>query len=114
MNRFNTNEKANILRKLLKFLPLVMGVIVVIIFLFGVNYVSRSSLEGQMESLQNALSRDVAQCYAVEGTYPPSLNYLYDHYGLTYNEDLFYVDYQYIGSNMYPDITIIPLNGGQK
>ena len=29
--------------------------------------------------------------------------------GLTYNEELFYVDYQSIGSNIYPDITIIRL-----
>ena len=109
MNRFNKDEKFNILRRISKFLPLVLGIIVVVVFLYGVNYVSSSSYEGQLESLQNAVSRDVAQCYAVEGTYPPNIDYLYDHYGLTYNEDLFYVDYQFIGSNMYPDITIIQL-----
>ncbi|MCR5596351.1 MAG: hypothetical protein K6G12_10905 [Lachnospiraceae bacterium] len=110
MNRFNTSEKANMLRKAVKFLPLIMGVIVIAVFLLGVNYVSESSLEGQQESLEKAISRDVAQCYAVEGSYPPNLEYLVDHYGLTYNEELFYVDYQSIGSNIYPDVTIINLN----
>lgn len=110
MNRFNTDKK-NIFRKLTKFIPLILGVAVVIVFLYGVNFISRSSYSGQLESLQNAVARDVAQCYAVEGTYPPNLDYLFDHYGLTFNEDLFYVDYQYIGSNIYPDITIIQLNG---
>ncbi len=98
------------LRKAVKFLPLIMGVIVIAVFLLGVNYVSESSLEGQQESLEKAISRDVAQCYAVEGSYPPNLEYLVDHYGLTYNEELFYVDYQSIGSNIYPDVTIINLN----
>ncbi len=109
MNRFNTTKKANIFQKALKFLPLIMGIAVIAIFLAGVNYVSRSSLDGQQESLEKAISRDVAQCYAVEGTYPPNMDYLVDHYGLTYNEELFYVDYQPIGSNIYPDITIIRL-----
>ena len=109
MNRFSTGKKAILFSKLSKFLPLVMGLIVIAVFLFGVNYVSASSLEGQQESLEKAISRDVAQCYAVEGTYPPNLDYLVDHYGLTYNEDLFFVDYQSIGGNIYPDITIIRL-----
>ena len=109
MNRFNTTKKDNIFRKALKFLPLIMGIAVIAIFLSGVNYVSRSSLDGQQESLEKAISRDVAQCYAVEGTYPPNMDYLVNHYGLTYNEELFYVDYQPIGSNIYPDITIIRL-----
>ena len=33
--------------------------------------------------------------------------YLTDHYGLTYNSDYYYIDYQYIGSNLRPDVTII-------
>lgn len=109
MNRFSSGRKATILNKAMKFLPLVMGIIVIAVFLIGVNYVSTSSLEGQQESLEKAISRDVAQCYAVEGTYPPNLGYLVDHYGLTYNDELFFVDYQSIGSNIYPDITIIRL-----
>lgn len=109
MNRFSTSGKTAILSKAVKFLPLIMGIIVIGVFLLGVNYVSTSSLDGQQESLEKAISRDVAQCYAVEGSYPPNLDYLVEHYGLTYNEDLFYVDYQSIGSNMYPDVTIIRL-----
>jgi hypothetical protein len=43
----------------------------------------------------------------VEGKYPESLDYLKEHYGLTYNEDLFFVDYRVSGSNILPDVTII-------
>jgi hypothetical protein len=32
---------------------------------------------------------------------------LKENYGLTYDEDLFFVDYQTIGSNILPDVTII-------
>ena len=35
------------------------------------------------------------------------LEYLKENYGLTYNEDLFYVDYRTTGANLMPDVTII-------
>ena len=61
----------------------------------------------EKELLQTALDRSILQCYALEGSYPSSLSYLEEHYGLTYNKELFFVDYQYIGDNLRPDITII-------
>ena len=61
----------------------------------------------QKESLENAITRSITHCYAVEGSYPASLDYLKENYGLTYDEDLFFVDYQTIGSNILPDVTII-------
>ena len=61
----------------------------------------------QKESLESALIRNITYCYAVEGSYPESLDYLKEHYGLTYDEDRFFVDYQVIGANILPDVTII-------
>ena len=49
----------------------------------------------------------ICHCYSVEGVYPESLEYLKENYGLTYNEDLFYVDYRTTGANLIPDVTII-------
>lgn len=63
----------------------------------------------QQESLETALSRSIAQCYAVEGMYPPSLNYLKEHYGLTYDESKFLIDYQSIGANLMPEVVILPI-----
>ena len=109
MNRFTnrSSKEFAFIKYILRLLPLIIGLIMIAIFLFGVNYVSSSSLDKQQESLENAIMRDVAQCYAVEGSYPPSLDYLKDHYGLTYNEELFFVDYHAIGDNLMPDVTII-------
>lgn len=109
MNRFasKTNESPTVFSRLLRMLPLILGIVIIILFLIGVNYVSTSSLDKQQESLETAISNDIAQCYAVEGTYPPSLEYIKQHYGLTYNENVFYVDYQAIGSNIRPDYTVI-------
>ena len=35
------------------------------------------------------------------------------HYGLTYDENLFFVDYQTVGANIYPDVTIIEKGAGK-
>lgn len=76
----------------------------------GIYNIDHSTLQEQTNSLEKAIRRSVVQCYVVEGTYPPSLDYLVEHYGITYDSDQYYVDYTSIGSNLMPDITIIPLN----
>lgn len=85
-----------------------------IVFLVGVNNISGSTVEKQRKSLETALQRDIVHCYAVEGTYPPSLEYIKTHYGLTYNEELFFVDYQPVASNLMPDFTIIQRKNSEK
>lgn len=84
-------------------------VFLVIIFVFfqGISSISSGTRKRQRESLENAVMRSVTHCYAVEGAYPSDLDYLKQNYGLTYDEDLFFVDYRTIGSNILPDITII-------
>lgn len=77
------------------------------VFYQGVESLSSSTQKRQRESLENALIRNITYCYAVEGSYPESLDYLKEHYGLTYDEDRFFVDYQVIGANILPDVTII-------
>lgn len=80
---------------------------VLVLFTEGLSSLSDSTKRRQKESLENAIVRSTTYCYTVEGAYPESLDYLKDNYGLTYDEDAFYVDYRVIGSNILPDITII-------
>ena len=63
----------------------------------------------QRTALENALERDITGCYALEGAYPPDLQYLKDHYGLTWDEKLFYVDYRPVAANIRPYYIIISL-----
>ncbi len=107
MNRFITQaEKRRFRLPRIRFLFLIAPT-VLIIFVLSLSRIGDSAVARQRESLETALNRDIIHCYAVEGFYPPSLSYIEEHYGLTYNHDLFFVDYQPIGSNMRPDITIL-------
>ena len=109
INRF-TNKKNNFLHlsSMWHIFTCLFIIFFVLFFLKGIGTVDNMTYDEEAESLENALRTDIAQCYAVEGTYPPDLSYLMDHYGLYYDEDKFYVDYTSIGSNIMPDITIIP------
>lgn len=86
---------------------LLFSIIVFLAFFFGIISVDKTAKDKQKENLQKTISQCITHCYAVEGTYPPSLDYLKEHYGLIYDENAFFVDYTAIGSNLRPDITII-------
>lgn len=61
----------------------------------------------QLDILTQSVTRSVTACYALEGAYPPNIDYLVKHYGLTYDTEKYFIDYQYIGSNLRPDVTIL-------
>ncbi|MDE7285476.1 MAG: hypothetical protein K2N55_01345 [Lachnospiraceae bacterium] len=107
MNRFTTQAEKRRFRLLHMRLTYLIGPVILMIFVLSLSFIGDSTVSRQKESLETALNRDIIHCYAVEGFYPPSLTYIEEHYGLTYNHDLFFVDYQPIGSNMRPDVTIL-------
>ena len=108
MSRFTEHRPtSHILLKVSSMILLFSGIIV--LFLFSSQKIREQTLKLQYDNLQNALHRDILYCYAAEGAYPPDLEYLKEHYGLTYDESSFFVDYRLAAANVYPDITILEL-----
>ena len=81
-----------------------------VVFAVSFGRLSSGNVERQREVLEDSLTSAVTECYAEEGRYPESLEYLEENYGLRYNEDLFYVDYQVRGANIRPDFAVIERN----
>ena len=104
MKRFS-HESSRSWAKQLASVALFLGIFCA--FLFGLSGISKETNEKQTESLQIAISRGIVRCYAAEGHYPESLEYLKDNYHISYNEDDYFVDYQVLGENIFPDVTII-------
>ena len=76
-------------------------------FFYGLHNVT-DELETQGKSkLEDAVRRAAVACYAAEGAYPPSIDYLVDHYGLTVDEERYIVHYDVFADNILPDITVL-------
>ena len=107
-NRFQTdNPRPHLLRRAVSSIAITGCGLALL--LTGTQSVLTTSSKSQAESLKNAILRSAVSCYAFEGTYPESLSYLKEHYGVTWNEDKYVVDYEIVGSNLMPSVTVIPL-----
>ncbi|MBR6159085.1 MAG: hypothetical protein IKQ40_02190 [Lachnospiraceae bacterium] len=85
-------------------------ILVIVAFLFGISFIASTSSRDQKQILTDAVNKDIIHCYAVEGYYPPSLGYIEEHYGLTYDRTKYMVDYVPIGDNIMPSVTIVELS----
>lgn len=112
MNRFSKSSEIRYRFQAFIF-PIALFLIFIGMFLLGISGISKTSDRESYQSLRTALERSVVHCYAIEGRYPPSLDYLKSHYGITYDENKYFIDYQPIASNMMPDITIISLEADE-
>ena len=111
-NRFVREKKNSWLKNLLVSLA-VFGAVFLIFYLAVTSFSARTQ-EEEMRTLEAALTRGVTSCYAVEGSYPESLAWLKERYGLVYNEEKYFVDYRPQGANLMPDITILPRSRSRK
>ncbi len=82
---------------------------VLALFVLGLDNISGITSRQEAEGLENSIRQSAVHCYALEGFYPDSLSYLEEHYGLTYDKDKYIVSYEIIGSNLMPDVSVIPL-----
>jgi len=73
---------------------------------YVINTQSSDLMEEGEAAIKNAIQRSALQCYAVEGIYPPNLDYLKDHYGLSVNERDYYIKYDAFASNMPPEVRV--------
>jgi hypothetical protein len=89
------------------FLMILIFVLMIVMLICGVNHIQATSNEKQLENLENSIRCSTVQCYALEGRYPESIDYLKEHYGVTYDENKYFVDYVVQSSNLMPDITVI-------
>lgn len=59
------------------------------------------------QQLEQTLRRTAVSCYAAEGFYPPSVEYMQRHYGLQFEEENYVIRYERFASNLMPDITVL-------
>lgn len=109
MNRFTAEKKRHfLLRQTLTAAAVFCAA--VFFLLYGTSSLSKTADSSQAESLQRAIVRSAVHCYATEGRYPESLDYLAEHYGISWDAEKYLVDYEIIASNQMPGVTVISLD----
>lgn len=81
-------------------LLLVIGVV------FFTNQLSAKVTGDRQQLLENTIRKYAVQCYALEGSYPESIQYLEKNYVLTLDKDKYVYHYKFIGSNMMPEVYV--------
>ena len=84
------------------------------LFLIGTQGIASKAESEQLNVLDQAIRRATIQCYAIEGRYPPSLEYLEEHYGLSIDREKYHVFYDGWASNIMPDITVFPASDEEE
>lgn len=109
MNRFaREKKKHSLLRQLIS--TALIFCCAAFLLLCGADAIGESANSEQAKSLQTAITRSAVQCYATEGAWPESLAYLCEHYGISWDSGKYVVDYEILGANLMPTITVIPLS----
>ncbi len=79
---------------------------VLILAVVLVNRIGTAHESAETEIVRSAVRNAALTCYAVEGAYPDSVEYLRENYRLAYDEERYLVTYDAFASNMIPDIYV--------
>ena len=92
----------------------VVFVALIVSFILLINSLTATSGDQETRLVYDAVKNAALTCYAVEGTYPESLDYLREHYKLAYNSERFVVEYDAFASNLMPTITVLERGAGNQ
>ncbi|MBP1579123.1 MAG: hypothetical protein J6B57_03440 [Oscillospiraceae bacterium] len=68
---------------------------------------SSASEEERLAQVRQSVENGVTLCYAVEGVYPDSLEYLTESYGVVFDHEKYLVHYECFAANVRPTVTVI-------
>lgn len=88
-------------------LGIILSLLMILLIYRGIDEAKSSISDSAKDRLYEAIKNTAVHAYAIEGQYPISLDYMESHYGLRYDKERFFVDYQVIANNILPDIFIV-------
>lgn len=90
----------------IKYLPtVIVFVIIIVIVSIAMSDVNRTTENESLSIAENSIRRAAITCYAQEGSFPASIEYLKDNYGLYISDD-YVVHYDIFAANIMPNITV--------
>lgn len=104
MKSLKSNKSVSWKREFL--FPILVFFMVISIFVCGGFYFDYMSNMQNIDLLRQSARKAVVQCYTIEGEYPRDIEYLEKNYGLEYNHEKYFIDYEIFASNIMPNIDV--------
>lgn len=82
-------------------------------FLAAASNAGGSARRRELAAVKATVENGVTLCYAIEGAYPESVEYLTENYGLIYDKGKYIVHYDRFADNVRPIITILERRSGR-
>lgn len=93
-----------------KIISALILIMLIVYFYMAVDNAHKKSDEEGHRILSDAIIRSAVQCYAIEGFYPPDIEYLENNYGLLVDHDKYFVSYRVFASNIIPEVDVFIKN----
>ena len=88
-------------------LPCVLFAAMLAWLIIAVSNASDSAKNKELSALKTNIENGITMCYAIEGMYPESVEYLCESYGLIYDKSKYIVYYDSFASNIRPTVTVL-------
>jgi hypothetical protein len=75
--------------------------------LIGIENARKGTELQELQIVERSVNRAVVTCYAMEGFYPPSIDYLIENYGLEVDLNKYYIYQEAFAPNVYPTIWVV-------
>ena len=85
----------------------------ILAFVLLINNITNKNSGRELQIVRDAVKNAALTCYAVEGMYPDNLEYLREHYNLSFNEERYHVFYNPLASNLMPSIKVVERGEGK-
>lgn len=83
------------------------AILILALFLSAISNINVEKIDEDRAQLEKAILNASVSCYAIEGSYPPSIEYLVENYGIQIDTKRFTVKYELYASNLMPEITVL-------
>lgn len=100
-------------RALAYILPILLFAAMLAWFLIAVNSADSSTKQRELAAVKSTIENGVTMCYAIEGAYPESVDYLAENYGLIYDKDKYIVYYDRFADNIRPTVSVLERQAAQ-
>lgn len=85
----------------------VLFAVMILWLVLALGNASRASESERLAQVKQSVENSITLCYATEGAYPESLEYLTQSYGVVYDESRYLVHYERFAANVRPTVTVI-------